>query len=184
MYLLWLLEYSCVRITSWITHVAFINSSHSQHGVLTLIRNDILNFKTIQINNDIDEFKNRLSHIQIQTDEIVNIINIYAPAHTENLIKIRFYQKLKEYLSKYKNELIILTGDFNYVISKEDRIKGYDYYDYIRINKMMNFEDFNLKYVYSTIYLGKTDFTTNKSRIDRIYINETLLTKIFTWGFF
>ena len=114
-----------------------------------MIRNDILNFKTIQINNDIDEFKNRLLHIQIQTDEIVNIINIYAPAHTENLIKIRFYQKLKEYLSKYKNELIILTGDFNYVISKEDRLKGYDYYD-IRINKMMNFEDFNLKDVYST----------------------------------
>ena len=145
---------------------------------MTLICNDSLNFKTTQINNDIDEFKNILLHIQIQTYEIVNVINIYAAAYTENLIKVRFYQKLKEYLSKYKNELTILTGDFNYVISKEDRVKGYDYYD-IRINKIVNFEDFNLKDVYSTIHLG--NITTTKSRTDRIYINETLLTKIDTF---
>ena len=35
---------------------AFVNSSHSQHGVITLIRNNILHFKTKQVASNEDDF--------------------------------------------------------------------------------------------------------------------------------
>ena len=156
---------------------AFINSSHSQHGVITLIRNNILQFKTKQIESKENEFLNRFLHIQIETDEIINIINIYAPVNGQNYEKLYFYQKLKEHLSKFKNQIIILSGDFNYVTDKEDRENGFDYWDK-RLNNIINFENLNLKDAFKTINPEVTNFTTKRSRIDRFLISNFLLTKI------
>ena len=57
--------------------------------------------KDIDIQENI--FNNRLVHIQIQTDEIINIFNIYAPV--EILPKTEFYSKLNNYLIPYSHDI-------------------------------------------------------------------------------
>lgn len=99
----------------------FLNTNWSQHGVGILVRNQLLNFAIKQIEIKDDIFKNRLVHIQIKANEIINIINIYAPSDNKSNDKFQFYNKLKDYLNNYKSETIILSGDFNYALDKKDR---------------------------------------------------------------
>ena len=94
-----------------INGIAYVNSSHSQHGVMTLIRNDILNFKTTQINNGIDDFKNKFLFIQIQTDEIVNVTDTITRTVISNInsnkkIKGILYQIIRQ---KSKLHSILMT---------------------------------------------------------------------------
>ena len=122
-------------------------------------------------------FLNRSLHIQIETDETINIINIYAPVSRVNLDKFYFYQKLKEHLSKFKNQIIILSGDFNFVTDKDDRENGFDHWDR-KINNLINFDNLYLKDVFKTLNPNVKNFTTKNSRIDRFLISIFLLTKI------
>ena len=103
---------------------AFINSNYGSHGVGILVRNNIKQFTVKEISNKEDIFINRVLHLQIETEEILDIINIYAPVNEENQIKPGFFQKLKEHLNKYNYQTTILTGDFNFVTNDQDRNKG------------------------------------------------------------
>ena len=155
----------------------YSNSNYIHHGVATLVKNSILNYKIQQIEIKDEIFRNRVLHLQIQAEEIFNIINIYAPVNNDNLIKLRFFNKLKEHLYKFKNQNIILTGDFNYVSRNIDRETGMNYLDKL-INTIMDYNNFKLKDVYKTIHPNDLNFTTRKSRLDRFYISEHLMTKI------
>ena len=61
---------------------------------------------------EVDIFKNRMIHIQIKTKNVINMINLYAPT-SEDKNKTCFYEKLKKYIDKFKNQDLIITGDFN-----------------------------------------------------------------------
>ena len=115
--------------------------------------------------------------MQIQTDENKNIINTYAPVNNDNQSKLRFYNKLKEYLYKFKNQIIILSGDFNYVTCNNDRTKGMQYLDQL-INNIMDYNNFKIKDIYKTIYPKNINYTMEKSRLDKFYISEHLITKV------
>lgn len=143
-----------------------------------LIRRDLLNMKIIEIKNE-ENLKNRLIHIQIETNETINIINLYAPAKGY-LLKKNFYQDIKNYLNQYNKESIFLLGDFNYVQEQNDRLST-KFQDYdIMINKIFNNLEFKIHDIFRLFYPNKIDFTYTNSRIDRIYISEHLLSNIKT----
>ena len=107
--------------------IFYVNSNFSQHGTAILIRGKLLdsNIKHIDIQENI--FNNRLVHIQIKTEEIINIFNIYAPI--EIIPKTEFYLKLNTYLNNYFHDINILLADFNYVSDNKDRNHTLNYYD-------------------------------------------------------
>ena len=157
--------------------IFFLNSSLNIHGVGILVRNNLLNFKIKQIELNENCFKNRVVHIQIQSSETINIINIYAPSDHHNDIKRYSYSKLNTYLNKYKNQTLIICGDFNYVEENIDRINGKAINDNV-INKTINFKDFGLTDTYRNFNENKKEYTNQVSRLDRIYISNFLITKI------
>ena len=112
-------------------------------------------------------------HISILAEEEINIINIYAPVNYEE--KIDFYEDFKKYLTKIKNKLIILLGDFNYVEMTVITL-GLDFSDK-RVNKMLSHKELNLIGTFSNV-LNTQDFTHSKSRIDKIYLSKILYPKI------
>ena len=85
---------------------------------MTLIRNDILNFITTQINNGIDDFKNKFLFIQIQTDEIVNVTDTITRTVISN---INSNKKIKGILYHYKTEIKTTqyTDDTTLIIKQE-----------------------------------------------------------------
>lgn len=157
--------------------IFFLNSNLNIHGVGILVRNNLLNFKIKQLEVNENCFKNRITHIQIQSSEIINIINIYAPSDHHNDTKRFFYSRLNIYLNKYKNQSLILCGDFNYVEDDIDRINGKTTNDNV-INKTINFNDFGVTDTFRNFNLNKKEYTNQVSRLDRIYISNFLITKI------
>ena len=116
----------------------FMNSTKLFHGVATIIRNDLLKFQIKQMDIEDDIFKNRMIHIQIKTNNVINIINLHAPTG-EDKDKTCFYEKFKKYIDKFKNQDLIITGDFNYVTSEKDR-QTHKLYSYDKeTNKIINF---------------------------------------------
>ena len=93
---------------------------------------DIANFSGVAIfmgrglhgfqikNNNIDNptLKYRIMHISIHADTIFHIINVYAPAKKQ--FQIPFYEALCKYIFKYKNQNLIILGDFNFTEYEED----------------------------------------------------------------
>ena len=157
--------------------IFFLNSNIHIHGVETLIRNNQLNFKIKQLEINENCFKNRIVHIQIQSPEIINIINVYAPSDHHNDTKRLFYSKLNMYLNKFKDQTLILCGDFNFVEEDIDRVNGKIINDKV-INKAINLKDFGLVDTYRNFNENKKEYTNQISRLDRIYISKFLVTKI------
>ena len=160
--------------------IFYVNSNYHQHGTAILIRGKLLdsNIKNIDIQENI--FNNRLVHIQIKTEEIINIFNIYAPV--EIIPKTEFYLKLNNYLTNYFHDINILLGDFNYVSDNKDRNHSLNYYDK-KISKIFNYNTLNLLDTFRTINMDNLEYTykhanITMSRLDRIYISQFMATKI------
>ena len=98
--------------------VGFFNS---KLGLGIVLRHTALKFKLIEVKNNIHIFQNRLLHIQIMNQEIINIITVYAPSG-DLLEKTTFYQELMKYLQKYKHYDIVLLENFNFVMETTDRL--------------------------------------------------------------
>ena len=116
-------------------------------------------------------------HIQIKTNNVINIINLYAPTG-EDKDKTCFYEMFKKYIDKFKNQDLIITGDFNYVTSEKDR-QTHKLYIYDKeTNKIINFDTYDLIDVFYNFYEDIQDFTTKVSRIDKIFVSKHLITKV------
>ena len=97
-------DYSVIQeIENKTKGVTFMNSTKLFHGVASIIRNDLLKFQIKQMDIEDDIFKNRMIHIQIKTNYVINIINLYAPTG-EDKDKTCFYEKFKKYIDKFKNQ--------------------------------------------------------------------------------
>ena len=171
-------DYSVIQeIENKTKGITFMNSTKLFHGVATIIRNDLLKFQIKQMDYGDDIFKNRMIHIQIKTNNVINIINLYAPTG-EDKDKTCFYEKFKKYIDKFKNQDLIITGDFNYVTSEKDR-QTHKLYSYDKeTNKIINFDAYDLIDVFYNFYEDIQAFTTKVSRIDKIFISKHLITKI------
>ena len=156
--------------------IIFCYAGWEFQGTAILIRNDISKFQIKDIKSSDPFLKNRLSHLQIISKEIINIINVYAPTGHNEERKI-FYNSLNKHINKFKNDTIILCGDFNFVENKLDRIGKLISYD-IALTKIFDPKIWNLQDVYRTQNQEGKEITCLKSRIDRFYISEFLLTKI------
>ena len=71
-------------------------------------------------NNIIDTLtlKYRVMHISIHADAVFHIIDVYAQA--KHHLKIPFYEVFYKYISKFKNQNLIILGD---------RLSGQQWYD-------------------------------------------------------
>ena len=71
-------------------------------------------------NNNIDtlNLKYRVMHISIHADTVFHIINVYAQA--KHHLQIPFYEVFYKYISKFKNQNLIILGD---------RLSGLQWYD-------------------------------------------------------
>ena len=143
-------------------------------GVAILVGRALQQFKIQKLNIDIPSLKFRMMHVSILAEEEINIINIYAPVNY--IEKSAFYEDLKKYLTKIKNEQNILLGDFNYVENINDKALGLDFADK-RVNKIFSPKELNLIDTFSNVH-NKQDFTHSRSRLDRIYLSNILYPKI------
>src|ERR1700722_4386188 len=160
-------------------------NSTAKEGVAFILNKDLVNGRR-WIHTKI--IQNRVSRLQIQIteNEGLDIILIYAP--NETIQKINFYEKLRNELNKIKDwQEPILMGGFNFV---EDDIDRYP----MRLDDMRLNEEFNkLKKKYKWVdgwriqNPKRTDYTfyqsssESKSRIDRIYVTETMCTNTYNW---
>ena len=156
--------------------ITFINSKLSKHGVAIIVRKIALNFKIREIELNQIMFKNRICHVQIQTKETVNIINVYAPSGDDQ-DKVTFFRSLQDYLSLYKSSTIILLGDFNYVLDNNDRINHLLPYDK-KIHNVFQPQKLGLMDTFGKIHGDKRKYTYQTARLDRIYITQCMVTKI------
>ena len=76
-----------------------------------------LQLKHIEIKQT--NLKNRLTHIQIISKEILNIFSVYCPADLYG--KDNYFNDLIHYLETFEHQKIILVGDFNFVENIEDK---------------------------------------------------------------
>ena len=123
---------------------------------------------------------NCVTHIQITSNETINIFSIFAPSKC-NTPKIIYYKQLKEYLNNYRDQILFLGGDFNYVESKQDKQNNLTYYDKIIPNF---FDPKNLYLIdpYKEVYKNQINLTHTLSRIDRIYIPKSLIHNLVSFN--
>ena len=96
-------------------------------GIGILVKGRLQNFKIEHCKIPTKTLANRITHIQIHTKRIFDIICVYALAdHTE---RKPFYDDFINYLKSYINHNLIMCGDFNFVNSEIDREPKLTKYD-------------------------------------------------------
>ena len=70
-----------------------------------------LQLKHIEINQA--NLKNKLTHIQIISKEVLNIFIVYCPA--DHYEKDNIFNELIHYLETFEHQKLIQVGDFNFV---------------------------------------------------------------------
>ena len=148
-------------------------------GVAILIGRKLQQYQIQKITIDIPNLRYRVMHISILAEEIIHIVNVYAPV--ANIIplgysKLTFYKDLQKYKTKFKNEPAFLLGDFNCVKHEKDRSRGLSYDDK-KILGIFNPLNLNLIDTYNSI-TNQANFTHPSSRIDRFYISQIYYPKI------
>lgn len=124
-----------------------------------------------------DFLKGRLCHVVLESG--THILSLYTPPQrtTSHLNRLDFIRSLKNYLSTFKNENILLAGDFNYAELPIDRGSGTLLPGDILYKKAFAeiFEKHNLIDLFRELHPTKRSYTfyrnTLKSRLDRIYTN-------------
>ena len=154
------------KIEKEVSWIIYLNSQNPWAGTAILIRKNLQNLQINRIENDEIRLQNRLSHIQITTQETLNIINVYCPADHED--KDDFFQDLNNYLEFYQDEKIILAGDFNYVENEDDRFPKLNKND-IKIRKRFKPQNYDI-----IDPITDNVFTYKNARLDRFYISEML----------
>ena len=154
------------KIEKEVSGIIYLNSQNPWAGTAILIRKNLQNLQINRIENDKIRLQNRLTHIQIITQETLNIINVYCPADHED--KDDFFQDLNNYLEIYQDEKIILAGDFNYVEKNDDRFPKLNKND-IKIRKRFKPQNYEL-----IDPITDNIFTHKNARLDRFYISEML----------
>ena len=137
-----------------------------------LVKGRLQNFKIEHCKIYAKTLVNRITHIQIHTKRIFDIIRIYAPAdHTK---RKPFYDDLINYLKSYINHNLIICGDFNFVNSEKDREPKLTKYDK-RFSKLFKPKNYHLNDTFRIKNPTSIEFTHKTARLDRIYVSDSIL---------
>ena len=91
-------------------------------------------------------------------------MSVYASANREQ--RLPFYNQFKQYISQFKDCILIVTGDFNYVKNPEDITPKLTSADN-GIEKRFKPLELSLLYVYASFNTGLKDFTHKATRLDK-----------------
>ena len=154
--------------------ILFLDTTSGYLGTGILIRRNIqkLQLKHIEINKE--NLKNRLTHIQITSKIVINILSVYCPANHYG--KDNFFYDLIHYLEAFEHQKLILVGDFNFVENIEDRFPKLNKNDK-KIRK--NFKPQNLNLIDPTDKSNTQMIYTHKdARLDRFYISHFMVGQV------
>ena len=132
-----------------------------------------MQLKHIEINKE--TLKNRLTHIQIISKEVINILSVYCPA--DHYGKDNFFYDLIHYLQDFEHQKLILVGDFNFVKNIEDRFPKLNKNDK-KIRKIFKPHNLNLidpMYKSNTQMIYTHIYTHKDARLDRFYISDFMV---------
>ena len=96
------------------------DSAHSR-GV-SILFNRKVDYTVLSSHTDKDG-RMILVNLKLNNDEFT-LVNIYAPNNVSE--RIAFFNKMKEFIQVHavNRSKLIITGDFNYVLSTDDRFSG------------------------------------------------------------
>ena len=141
-------------------------------GTGILVKGRLQNFKIEHCKITTKTLANRITHVQIHTKRIFDIICVYAPAdHTESK---PFYDDFINYLKSYINHNLIMCGDFNFVNSEIDREPKLTKYDK-RVSKLFKPKNYHLNDTFRIKNPTSIEFTHKTARLDRIYVSDSIL---------
>ena len=151
--------------------ILFLDTTSGFLGTGILIRRNIQNLQLKHIEINKETLKNRLTHIQIISKEVINILSVYCPA--DHYGKDNFFYDLIYYLEAFEHQKLILVGDFNFVENIEDRFPKLNKNDK-KIRK--NFKPQNLNLI-DPVYKSNTQmiYTHKDARLDRFYISDFMV---------
>ena len=158
----------------------FFSSFNSQSRGTAILLNNNFEHKVKRIKSD-REGNKLILDIQIDGRSIT-LINIYGP----NRDTPNFFEKIKQDIRDFNNDLVIITGDFNLVMDQEKDTKNY-----IHINNPRSREkvldicaEFNLIDIWRELHMETKRYTwrTNNgnkhSRLDFFLISEVFFSEI------
>ena len=200
------LHFTCIQETHTIQHQELSHFSH-QHNLLVYPKTDhsltplishrqgtliTINTKHIHLTSQMITSHFVLpNYIQSFSFTLTNInctlINCYLPCgktSTQTSNRIKAIKTLTSYLHnlEYKNNYVIIAGDFNLVLNPIDRTGHYpsNTNDKILFQKILS--NFDLIDSYRYLYPNSRTFSFSRShrtsRLDRIYIFSSLISKI------
>ena len=155
--------------------ILYCNASEQWSGTAILVRKYSTNFKIEHLKITNYALINRITHIRIHTNKIIDIVSIYAPANREH--RLPFYDHFQQYISQFKDRILIIAGDFNYVENVGDRTPKLTSTDN-GIKKRFKPLELGLVDVYASFNTGLKDFTHKVARLDRIYVTDFMIGKI------
>ena len=94
------------KIENEVSGITYLNSQSQWTRTAKIIRKNLQNLQINRVENDKIRLQNRLTHIQVITQETLNIISVYCPADDE---KDDFFQDLNNYLDTYQGEIRNVT---------------------------------------------------------------------------
>ena len=155
--------------------ILYCNACEQRSGTAILVRKYSAIFKIEHLKITNYALINRITHIRIHTNKIIDIVSIYAPANREQ--KLPFYDHFQQYISQFKDRILIIAGDFNYVENAGDRTPKSISVDN-GIKKRFKSVELGLVDVYASFNTGPKDFTHKAARLDRIYVTDFIISKI------
>ena len=139
-------------------------------GTAILLRRNLQNMQVKHIEISQPSLQNRVTHLQIISNDVLHLINVYCPA--DHYDKDPFFKDFNIYLENLECEKIILAGNFNFVENVEDRFPKLNKNDK-KVRKIFNPKNPSL---FDPIYKSKTmKFTCKNARLDRFYISDFML---------
>ena len=99
--------------------ILFLNSNDGYLGTAILLRRNLQNMQVKHIEIKQQSLQNRVMHLQIISNDVLNFINVYCPA--DHYDKDYFFKDFNIYLENLAYKKIILAGDFNFIENVEDR---------------------------------------------------------------
>ena len=164
--------------SEWGSKIHFCHGSKHSKGVAILFNPKI----QVTIENQMQSEDGRILILQVVIDDTKLVCaNIYAP--NDPGAQHRFYLLLNNILQKFSSESIILGGDFNCPLSKEDKEGGRDFsHKYHVAGKIKSLMcSLDLEDVWRKLHPNKKQFTWRtsdqklKCRLDYLLTSKQLL---------
>ena len=163
------------------------NNTLHKHGTAIIINHNVLSIPKDCIDSHVI-IPNRIHFINISFNNVNYLIfNLYLPSGnlpTNKKDRIHNIKTLKSFMEllEIKNKLIFITGDFNLVLEKIDRVRDFRSFsnDVILFRSLIS--NFDLVDAYRSLYPFKSIYTFSRthptSRLDRIYLPASALSQL------